>query len=253
MNLTGLIRARNAERWIAESVRALLACCQNVVVMDDHSTDRTLPILDSIPEVIWARSPFETLNEARDKTVLVATAKYLLTVHNKPAPDWFVMLDADEVLLDPCPLLANLKSDRAPAYSLRFLTLWDRPTQIRVDGIYGNLWRGSVFKLSETAGVWEQKSPDGPNLHCGSVPTDLANKVVQCDPPVWIKHYGSMEKADRLRKYAWYLEHDTQHQHAEDGYRHAVQGDLPEFPAKAIYRHGGPLRLEELRLVKGTA
>jgi len=58
-------------------------------------------------------------------------------------------------------------------------------------------------------------------------------------------HYGYLHKEDRIAKYNWILSIDP-HNEGEDFYRHCVQGDLPEFPADAVFRHGGPLRLQKL-------
>jgi hypothetical protein len=177
------------------------------------------------------------MNEARDKTHLVECAKF---AHS---PDWILFVDADEVLLDHQSLLKNLESGRAPAYSLNVKFLWDRPDQIRVDGVYGDFWRGSVFKVAETDGVWTQRG-DGPNLHCSCVPTDLIDKVQRTSPAVRLKHFGPLKREDRIAKYYWYLQTDTTCLESEDHYRHSVIGDLPEFPVDSVFRHGGPLKLE---------
>jgi hypothetical protein len=56
-------------------------------------------------------------------------------------------------------------------------------------------------------------------------------------------HLGYMDRDDRVRKYAWYNEHDP-HNQVEGCYRHMVIGDLPEFPASYKAKWGGPLELE---------
>jgi len=245
MNVVGMVRVRDGERHLLDCLQSMLHVCDSVVVMDDHSTDRTQEMLDAFaPRVHWFKSPFHGLNEARDKTFLLHVMTHVL-YHKKPI-DWVVAMDADEVLLDPCELRTCMDTATGHwALSRRILTLWDSPCQIRVDGIYGNLWRPSIFRPACTDGVWREASLYGPNLHCGSVPTDLLHLAVNCDPEVRVLHYGSMLRNDRIAKYKWYLEHDTQNLENEDYYQHAVQGDLAQFPAHFIYRHGGPLKLEE--------
>jgi len=244
MNVVGMVRVRNGETHITRCLHSMLRACNSIVVMDDHSTDRTQEMLDShAPHVQWFKSPFQGLNEARDKTFLLRT---ITRGRNYKGPvDWVVAMDADEVLLDPLELRHCLESTEAPALSRRILTLWDSPNQIRTDGIYGNLWRPSIFRPAMTDGIWHQASSHGPNFHCGSVPTDLLSQAVNCDPEVRVLHYGSMLQEDRVTKYRWYMRYDTQNLENEDHYRHAVQGDLPEFPATEVYKHGGPLKLEE--------
>jgi len=245
MRITGVIRAKNAAKWIAVSIRSMLVICESVHILDDHSTDNTVMVARVTDPDIWLPrvhvypSLESTLNEARDKT-------FITDIVSRNS-DWILMLDADEVLLDPFHLQANLLSVRAPAYAVQILTLWDRPDQIRVDGIYADLWRPSVFRVDATNGIWTEQIPGGSNLHCGSVPTDLASKAVRCDPLVRVKHYGSMDREERIRKYHWYLTNDNSNLENEDHYHHSVQGDLPEFPADAVYRHGGPLKLQDWR------
>lgn len=236
MTVVGLVRAKNAARWIEECLCSLMPACSRVFMLDDHSEDSTAAIAASIPEVHVIRSPFADLNEARDKTFLLSQVKMLAS------PDWAVMIDADEVLLDAADLLMNIASGKAKAYRLKVLALWDRPDQIRVDGIYADFWRASVFHIPSTTGLWVQRNMAGPNLHCDSVPTELSAGAIRCNPPVRLKHYGPMLREDRIAKYRFYRSVDPDSP-AEDNYRHSVLGDLPEFPKDAVYRHGGPLKL----------
>jgi glycosyltransferase involved in cell wall biosynthesis len=241
MTVAGMIRFKNGARWIYESVRSLLAICSQVFVLDNHSTDGTAEIVGAIEGAALISSPFENLNEARDKSFLLSQ------VRGRVQATWIVMIDADEVLLDPDALRANLDSRKARAYKLNVLFLWDRPDQIRVDGIYGDFWHASVFRNESTNGLWVQRNPNGPNLHCDSVPTDLSNNAVRCSPAVRLKHYGPMLREDRIAKYHFYRSVDPNNP-AEDDYRHSVMGDLPEFPRDARYRHDGPLKLAPFSL-----
>jgi len=235
MTVVGMVRVRNGALHIINCLQSMLRVCDSVVVMDDHSSDRTPELLDK-SRTEWFKSPFQGLNEARDRQALFYAAI-------KGEADWVLAMDADEVLLDPEQLRHCMESGYSYALAMRIITLWDRPDQIRVDGVYGDLWRPYAFRPSASNGIWVQQSPEGPNLHCGSVPTDLLHIANRCDARVL--HYGYMLRDDRLAKYKWYLDHDTQNLANEDYYRHAVQGDLPEFPAHEIYKHGGPLKLEE--------
>jgi hypothetical protein len=238
--IAAITRVKNGARWMEEHISSILKVCEQELVLDNHSTDETVEICHQFaPRVTVITNPHSDLNEARDKTYLALEARRLLT------PSWCLFLDADEILLDHQTLLDNIYSQCAPAYQLRIWSCWDSPEQVRVDGIYGKCFRSSVFQLIATHGKWNQHSPSGPNFHCGSIPPDLHGRSKRCYPEVRVKHYGYMLREDRIRKYNWYRASDTQriYLNAEDGYRHSVQGDLPEFPADAKYRHGGPLTL----------
>jgi glycosyltransferase involved in cell wall biosynthesis len=269
VTITGMVRVKNGGRWLRACLDSLLAICSNVLALDDRSTDDTREILDDFfPRVHYFVSSFIGLNEARDKNFLlqaisnfgavrcapddlkhqpqadVITKFIQYTFPKFPKTDWVVAMDADEALLDPHVLLLNIQSGRSDCYATRTITLWDSPSQIRVDGIYGGLWRAGIFKLAATDGIW-RVHPGSSNLHCGSVPYDIIARSVRCSPEARVAHYGSMLKEDRVAKYEWYLANDTNNMANEDYYRHAVQGDLPQFPADAVFKHGGPLRLQE--------
>ena len=240
LKIAGITRVKNGGRWIEEWAAAMLHVCDQVLVLDNRSTDDTVEILESFaPRVQVMFNPSRALNEAGDKNVLVAALRERMN------PDWCVFLDADEILLDGEALLKNIHSASAPAYSVHIWSCWNDPEHVRQDGIYGRCWRASCFNMRETNGRWEERSPDGPNLHCNNIPGDLQSHVQRCNPEVRIKHYGYMLREDRIRKYHWYINIDPMGLYlaGEDYYRHSVQGDLPEFPAQARYMHGGPLNI----------
>lgn len=239
MKIVGCTRVKNGGRWMREHLESVLAVCDEVVVLDNHSTDDTVNICMDFAQVSVVVNPSVLLNEAGDKNYLVQEVKRLCS------PDWILFLDADEVLLDPGGLLTNINSGRASAYQVHIWSCWNDPTQVRVDGIYGRCWRASCFKVAASNCKWVERSTQGPNLHCNNIPQDLNGFDRRCEPEVRVRHYGYMLKEDRIRKYHWYIDIDPHglYLKGEDYYRHSVQGDMPEFPADAKYMHGGPLSI----------
>lgn len=228
--IIGALRVKNEARWIMKAIRSIQPICERILVFDDHSTDGTPHFCQPLQGVRVIRSPFEGLDEARDKTLLVdKIAEYW-------GRQWVLMIDGDEEL-------ANLlqqplyMSDGAPAYTFRIAYLWDREDQERVDGVYANLTRPSLFDLSRTDGVF-QSTGNGGNFHCFNVPTDLLGKSRPSGAV--LKHYGYLHRADRLKKYEFYNRLDPNNE-AEDFYRHVVIGDV--FPTDHRGKHGGPLEL----------
>jgi glycosyltransferase involved in cell wall biosynthesis len=202
--------------------------------MDDHSIDDTVEICRRIAKVDVFRSPFDNLNEARDKN-------YLLDLTQ--VGDWIVMIDGDE-LLAPNSVLAVRQATNAGlhagCYSLQVLYLWDREDQMRTDGVYGQFWRPSLFKRGHARFL---ATSAGGNFHCGNVPLAMRASATRINAAVW--HFGYLQREDRLRKFEWYNRVDP-HNPLEDEYRHMVQGDLPGIPANLRLMHAGPLRLEAL-------
>ena len=229
--MIGLLRVKNEARWIERSIASILPLCERVLVMDDHSTDQTPDICASLAGVTVFASPFTGLNETRDKNWLLEKAR---------GADWILMIDGDEMLLPGCePEVRKGMASGASALSFCIRYLWDREDQVRIDGVYGRFRRPSAFRPGRHR--FESTSAGG-NFHCGNVPLALQAGARQLDAS--LLHFGYLHQEDRIRKYHWYRSIDGANQN-EDGYRHIVQGDLPEIPADIKLRHAGPLSLVE--------
>jgi len=231
VKIIGLMRVRNEARWIERSVRSILPACDRILVMDDHSTDGTPELLQSIDGVEVLPNPFTGLDETRDKNWLLDQAR---------KADWVVFIDGDEVL-EPTgagrlKFVAN--TPHAMAFSFPVLYLWDKEDQIRMDGVYGRFARPSMFR---PFGYKFEGTAAGGNFHCGNVPLALQRSAIHTN--IALLHFGYLHRKDRERKFDWYNRLDP-HNPNEDGYRHMVIGD--RFPANSVFRHAGPLRLSPL-------
>ena len=211
-----------------------LALCQRVFVFDDNSQDQTREICNSFGDrVTIFPSPFEGLDEARDKN-------YLLKKLVDAGPDWVLWIDGDEVLeiSGPETLKRAVRTDpTVGAFSLRIAYLWNDDRQVRVDGIYGRFTRPSLFRLKGQPfeRLHFQASGHGGNFHCGNIPKGLAGGVRELN--VRLKHYGYLTPDQRRTKYHWYNAMDPNNA-SEDNYRHIL-----EIPGA---RHApGPLQLIE--------
>jgi GT2 family glycosyltransferase len=229
----GALRIKNEAAHVHEVLSRLLEVCGRVVVFDDHSTDSTAAICQSFgSRVTLLSSPFEGLDEARDKNYLL---RYIL---QNPA-DWVLWIDGDEVLERSGPEKLRVAIDQAGSsaaiFSLRVAYVWNDPHLVRVDGVYGNIARPSLFRLRGQAldRLHFPNSGRAGNLHCGNVPLGLVGERGALD--VRLKHYGYLTREQRQIKYAWYTRIDPNN-HAEDNYRH-----LAEIPGARLAP--GPLQL----------
>jgi glycosyltransferase involved in cell wall biosynthesis len=229
--MTGLLRVKNEARWIERCISSILPLCERVIVMDDHSTDETKELCAAMPGVIVFTSPFNDLNETRDKNLLLDTG-----VDEK---GWFLMIDGDEMLqsCDVPAIRTAVSETDAVCLSPKILYLWDREDQARVDGVYGKFRRPSLFRAG--SGRF-QSTVFGGNFHCGNAPLAVHRAARPIDAT--LLHFGYMDREDRLRKYQFYNQNDPNNEF-EDRYRHCVQGDIPEVPAWMKLRHAGPLQL----------
>lgn len=235
--IAAMLRVKNEERWIGEVIRSIQPITKTIFVMDDHSDDRTQAICDSLGCHVYV-SPYADLNEVRDKNYILGE---LWRTHH---PEWVLAIDGDEVLEPGATpkILAAMASGQARSYAFRIRYAWDRPDQERVDGIYARFRRQSLFCASRSDRVFRcLRGPDqAGGFHCTNVPGDVVNDCEETT--VWVRHYGYMNREDRIRKWNWYNSIDPGNRD-EDEYRHCVQGDIDAVPATAQLKHAGPLRL----------
>lgn len=234
--ILGLVRARNEARWIGRCIASLRLLCDAIIVMDDNSADDTAEIAHENNAHVLA-TPFTDFNETRDKNWLYDTAMQAF-----PGHQWVVMLDGDEELTANAATTIGRACDwgsRSESFRLPIQYLWNREDQIRVDGIYRNFTRPSIWRVMPGQRFVSPYPATG--LHCGNTPAGLACATL--DAPVL--HYGYIYREDRLRKLKYYNELDPNNVF-EDRYAHMVIGDDKEHPATMKTKWAGPLELAPL-------
>jgi Glycosyl transferase family 2/Methyltransferase domain len=245
--IAGMLRVKNEARWIKRVIESIKPLCDaGVWVLDDASTDETIPIMRRIGGVrIFERAdlPATTLDEARDKNWLMKR------IVADASPDWILCIDGDEELEAGGveKIREALRDTDKWSFSLKIPYLWNSPDTWRVDGIYRDITRHSLFRPRELRfdtlyGTYEKGVHAG--LHVGNSPSCWEMKPEeQGTLDVRILHYGYMLKEDRLNKFYWYNEIDPDNE-IEDSYRHIVIGDV--MPAASKTKFAGPLQLEKL-------
>jgi Glycosyl transferase family 2/Methyltransferase domain len=217
-DVLGVMRIKNEAQWIHRSIESQLVVCDKVLVLDDGSTDGTQDIVRSFGDkCVLIQSPFTGVNEGRDKRHLL---QHVVAVN----PTWALWIDGDEVLEDNADkLLADeLAIKNVASYLLPVLYFWDSLDQYRVDGVYANFHRASLFRVAgqATARLHFATSGGEADLHNGgNCPQGLDGAVLFSK--LRIKHYGYLTWEQRQKKYEWYNRIDPNNE-AEDCYRHIV-------------------------------
>lgn len=250
----GMYRIRNEAKWIEEVIASAFPLCERVFVLDDNSIDGTFEICRAMDQekVTVFRSPYKDLDETRDKNYLYnkILEAYSPNEHGQTWPNWICCIDGDEVFDERAEKIirkAALKT-KANALSLRIYYLWDRPDQIRVDGVYADFHRPSIFRVINPAFRWKQTPWKG-NLHCSSIPQEFLGQTEEIEAVLW--HYGYITAEIRLAKWEWYNRVDPGNKE-EDEYLHMLIGDLDELPADSTTKWAGPLELREIPERKGV-
>ena len=194
--LTAGIRVKNGERYAEECLRDLSEYVDEIVVLDDGSTDRTIEILRSFPKVTsvvrWEKSFF---HEGIDRNVVIALVK-------NTNPDWILLPDIDEVFEDRFKreLPRLMAADGVDMYAFLFCHFWRSRTHYRVDGKWGRETREfPIPRLVRNA----------PGLHypvhrpLGTAQiAGVAGRVVVSD--IRVRHYGHMHEDISRAKVALY-------------------------------------------------
>lgn len=234
MKTWGMIRLKNEARWIDKVIRSIQPVCDQIVILDDHSTDGSAELCEELGCTVF-RSEFDGIHEARDKDYLLSKLWEL----GAEIGDAVLHVDGDEALHPAdIPALQDAIRRGVTCGSMKFLYLWDREDQYRADRWYSTFTRPSLFRLTNK-NLRFQRTDFGGNFHCSSAPAQLLDQITRLN--VRLLHYGYLHKEDRIRKYYWYNSIDPGNS-LEDGYRHFVIGDL--FPANSAFRWAGPLELK---------
>jgi O-antigen biosynthesis protein len=221
--LVCMYRVKNEEKWIKKSIESIYDLCDEIVVLDDDSSDNTVEICSSFDKVKEIKTQRDLpLDEVRDRNLLLQMAL-------KRKPDVILSVDGDEIFMPNSAEILheelNVLYPESNVFEFQFLTLWDSSAQIRCDGIFGHYWQKRLFRTKNQPLDlrFEENSTPG-NLHCGSVPPN----TIEFDNPirstVKIFHLASLDSEIRQKKYDYYAETDPESA-LTDGYKHMISGE----------------------------
>ena len=223
--IIAMYRIQNESRWIEKSLEETSKVCQEIVILDDCSTDNTVNICKKFPKVvdIYERKEPLPLDEVRDRN-------FLLKMALKRNPEYILALDGDEILMPNSKeiLFEELQTLYPEANVLAFqvLYIWDIFNQFRSDGTYNHVWRPRLFKISnQPSDLCYENSIYPGNLHCSSIPDNTIGLDIPVRSNVKILHYGYYDKNTRLEKFQYFHKVDPGGQDFS-GYKDMIAGDL---------------------------
>lgn len=105
--VTGITRVRNEELIIEDTLRHFLTYCSSIILYDDDSTDATVQIASTFPEVTIIRGTPWSLNRQWEET------RHRAILLHHVQTEWALCFDADERLVGDLPDLTH------PGYRFR--------------------------------------------------------------------------------------------------------------------------------------
>jgi len=199
MKLTAGLRVKNGQPWAEECLSSLSELVDEIVILDDGSTDDTVAICRSYPKVTrlvrWAKSFF---HEGLDRNVVLALAK-------DTEPDWLLMMDIDELFEDRvrAALPDLLGQEEYAVWGFRMLHFWRGKEHFRVDGKWGEETRGHIHPrlFRNQPGLYYPPQP----IH-GAHILGVEGRAALAE--VFICHYGYAYWDEVVAKYERYRQVD---------------------------------------------
>ncbi len=212
---------RNEEgRYLDACLTHAMSYLGGLAVYDDRSDDDTVELAEKHGAVVRIR-PDVAPSFLEHEGLFRQRAWWWFEAALEPDPgDWVLALDADELLVDPDPLVfleskstyALLHIPEVFGADLGAGGVYENP-QIRVDGFWASNVHPRLFRY-ERGGTFKNKV-----MACGAVPTYVTDpgSVPPAGRGGSLLHLGYMVDADRRVKYERYsgLEHGHSNAHIE--------------------------------------
>jgi glycosyltransferase involved in cell wall biosynthesis len=205
--LTAMMIVHNeADRYLKDVLEHLTAFVDQIVILDDASTDDTPEICASYQKVILCRNE-ESLffkHEARLRAQLwelMAAAE----------PDWILTVDADEIFEDRMQNEVKCLINQCDfdGVEFRMFDFWKSTTHYRVDGLW-NPWPRFSLLLARYFPEIEYTWPDR-SFHSGRWPMFYRGRgIISFQSDIRVKHYGWARGEEHKEKYRAYKAADPE-------------------------------------------
>jgi glycosyltransferase involved in cell wall biosynthesis len=207
MKIIGGLLCKNEEkRWLTKYLQQMEVLCDELVVLDDKSTDRTIDLCFMYGANI--HSSYESMFDIDESEL----RKRLWNLCAKKARenDWIIILDADELFNDEMKLRSILKSPEFGDINLVGFKLYDMWTESQYR--YDKLWNAHERYWLMCVRYHENSYHfNASKLHCGRWPNEIVKLSMEelfVINGIYIKHMGWSTYQDRLNKYNRYIKLD---------------------------------------------
>lgn len=196
MRLTAILRIKDQMLTIDECIQKLSELVDQIIVLDNGSTDGTLEAYKKYPKIIKVLHTVG-FDEGRDKIMLLEEAK-------KSGTDWILWIDADEVFEKNMTrkVMHRYMGGRYNRIVFRMCNFWLSRERCRYDSEY------YLYTLHPQRSMWKNV-PEAyfKNLviHNGDIQGVPGRPYLS---PYRLKHYGYVYKQKILEKMQTYMDAD---------------------------------------------
>ena len=235
--ILAMYRIKNEDRWIEKSLEAISEICQEIVILDDDSSDDTVKICKSFPSVVDIHEQKNlSFDDTRDKNVL-------LKMSLRRNPDFIITLDGDEIAMPKMKQI--LKEDltilnpQTDIFKIKFLEVREKPNQIRINDRTATDFFPKLYKLKnqpKNLHYDEMKFPG--NVHCSHIPQNAVGFTNAAIIRFKVLHYGLYDEKLRLKKFHHYNKLDPNNSEFF-GYEHLLTPEKFCGPLEYTYLPDG--------------
>lgn len=195
----GMLVRNESGRYLERVLRQIIQYADEVVILDDGSTDNTVQIcrevLANVAHLIQENNTCGFNNE-------VELRKTLWNLAVSTQPDWIMILDADEIFEAKAvqEIRELVKADSVDAVYFRLYDMWSE-NSYRDDGywIAHTVYRPFLVRYYPGVRYEWQEQP----LHCGRLPITVFDFPAK-QSPLRLQHFGWARPEDRIAKYLRY-------------------------------------------------
>lgn len=209
MKLIAVLRIKNEIDIIDEALNRLSEVADEIIVLDNGSTDGTEKVYANYPKVVEVLKTND-FNEGRDKIMLLESAK-------KRNPDWIMFLDADEIFEKNFTRAVAEKYMRSDYDMIEF-----RLCHFWLDKKHCRLFDRKYFlySLQPLRSMWRNQEPTyylDKVIHNLNIQGNFKRKYFS---PYRLKHYSLIDRERILEKIKLYQsidggERDYSHMHPD--------------------------------------
>jgi len=198
--IAGLVVKNEEKRYLKMVLENLSLFCNEIIILDNGSIDKTIQLCESFPKVVKPVSNDGSVwHEAKLRSKLV---NELIVPRN---PDWICIMDADEVFENRIVGEIEQMMNQKDYFWFTFLMchFWQSMEHYRVDGQWSarTLTEGRLFKHIGNKYWFPDKM-----WHCPNIPPQITS-LPGIQHTIRIKHYGYAKKEDLDKKlkayYSW--------------------------------------------------